>query len=143
MTVSCNPTSATLRGVGFVEIIFNGKVLGKVSYSYAKNQPVQISSVESDEDLDVVIEEVAEQTAMEAPANSTTEVDELAMNSKVYSDGQNIVIESAVDQSAIISDIAGHARRVNLTAGSNVIPVNGNGIHIVKVGDKTTKLMIK
>ena len=142
VSVLCNPTSTLSKATANV-VITCGNASKTVSLTYAPFQPLQISSEESDDDLDVVVEEVAEQTAMEAPANSTTAVNELAMNSRVYADGQNIVIESAVDQSAVISDIAGHARRVNLIAGSNVIPVNGNGIHIVKVGDKTTKLMIK
>ncbi len=72
-----------------------------------------------------------------------TLVDEMIMNSKVYAEGLNIIIESPVEQSAVISDIAGHAWRVNLKAGWNEIPVNASGIYIVRIREKTTKLMLK
>lgn len=72
-----------------------------------------------------------------------TLVDEMLMNIKVYAEGQNIIIESPVEQSAIISDIAGHAWRVNLQVGHNEIPVNASGIFIVRIREKTTKLMLK
>ena len=75
--------------------------------------------------------------------NAVTGVDELSMAVKVYADGQNIVIESPVAQSATICDIAGRAQRVALQEGLNVIPASGTGIHIVRVGEKTTKLMIR
>ena len=67
----------------------------------------------------------------------------MLMNSKVYAEGMNIIIESPVEQSAIISDVAGRARRVNLQAGRNEIPVNASGIYIVGIREKTAKLMIK
>ena len=72
-----------------------------------------------------------------------TSVNEPAMNSKVYADGQMIIIESPVEQSAIICDIAGHAQRVNLQTGRNEIPVNSSGIYIVRIREKTTKLVLK
>lgn len=73
----------------------------------------------------------------------TTDVSELAMDVKIYAEGQDIVIETPVEQNAIVSDIAGHARRVNLQAGRNVIPAGGNGVHIVRVGEKSAKLMLR
>ena len=75
--------------------------------------------------------------------NSTTDVSELTMNSKVYAEGLNIIIESPVEQSAVISDISGRARSFNLQAGRNEIPVNASGIFIVRIREKTTKLMLK
>lgn len=72
-----------------------------------------------------------------------TLVDEMLMNIKVYAEGQNIIIESPEADNAIISDIAGHARKVNLQAGRNEIPVNASGIYIVRIREKTTKLMLK
>lgn len=85
------------------------------------------------------------QSLMSTPsaANGTTDVNELAMDSKVYANGLNIIIESPIEQSAIISDISGHAQRVNLQAGHNEIPVNASGIYIVGIREKTTKLMLK
>ena len=84
-----------------------------------------------------------EDDIMMAPNNSTTDVNELAMNSKVYAEGLNIIIESPMGQSAVISDISGRARSVNLQAGRNEIPVNASGIYIVRIREKTTKLMLK
>ena len=80
---------------------------------------------------------------LETSLNSTTDVNELALNSKIYAEGLNIIIESPVEQSAIISDISGRAMSVNLQAGRNEIPVNASGIYIVRIREKTTKLMIK
>ena len=78
-----------------------------------------------------------------SPSNTMTDVNELVTNSKVYTDGQIIVIESPVDQSAIISDISGHSQRVNLQSGHNEIPVNSSGIYIVRIRDKATKLILR
>ena len=78
-----------------------------------------------------------------APSNPSTDVNELAMNLKVYAEGHIIIIESPVEQSAIISDISGHAQSVNLYVGRNEIPVNAGGIYIVRIREKTTKLMLK
>ena len=85
------------------------------------------------------------QSLMNTPsgAHGTTDLNELTMDSKVYAKGLNIIIESPVEQSAIISDISGHAQRVNLQAGHNEIPVNASGIYIVGIREKTTKLLLK
>lgn len=72
-----------------------------------------------------------------------TLVDEMLMNIKVYAEGQSIIIECPEADNAIISDIAGHAWRVNLQAGRNEIPVNASGIYIVRIREKITKLMLK
>ena len=73
----------------------------------------------------------------------TANVLELSMNSKVYAYGQNIIIDSPVEQSAIISDVSGHAMTVNLKVGRNQIPVNASGVYVVRIREKTTKLMLK
>lgn len=80
---------------------------------------------------------------VEGMGNTITGVDELTEAVKIYADGQDIIIETPVDQSAIISDIAGHARQVNLTAGRNAIPTGASGIHIVRVGNHSAKLMLR
>ena len=87
--------------------------------------------------------ELEVEASQDAWSNAVTGVDEVSMDMKVYADGQNIVIESPVAQSAVISDIAGRAQRVALQEGLNVIPAGGTGIHIVRVGEKTAKLMIR
>ena len=76
-------------------------------------------------------------------AYSTTDMEERTMDSKVYANGLNIIIDSPIEQSAIISDISGHAQRVNLQAGHNEIPVNASGIYIVAIRDRATKLVLK
>ncbi len=83
------------------------------------------------------------QTTQDVFGNSAADVNELAGDVKIYAEGQDIVIETPVEQSAIVSDIAGHARRVNLQAGRNVIPAGSNGVHIVRVGEKSAKLMLR
>lgn len=80
---------------------------------------------------------------MQSGSSINTLMDEMLMNIKVYAEGQNIIIESPEEQSAVISDISGHARRVNLQVGRNEIPVNASGIYIVRIREKTTKLMLK
>ena len=67
----------------------------------------------------------------------------MSMNSKVYAEGQNIIIDSPVEQSATISDIAGHAWSVKLKAGRNEIPVRASGIYIVRIKEKATKLILR
>jgi len=72
-----------------------------------------------------------------------TLVNEMLTNTKVYAEGLSIIIESPVEQKALISDIAGHVREVNLQAGRNEVPVNSSGIYFVRIREKTTKLMLK
>ncbi len=80
---------------------------------------------------------------MQNGTNINTLVNEMLMNYKVYAEGLNIIIDCPEAENAIISDIAGHAWKVNLQAGRNEIPVNASGIYIVRIREKTTKLMIK
>ena len=75
--------------------------------------------------------------------NHSTDVHEMSMNSKVYAEGQNIIIESPVEQSALICDAIGRARSVKLQIGRNEIPVNAGGLYIVRVREKSVKLMLK
>ena len=73
----------------------------------------------------------------------TTDVNELALNSRIYAEGLNVIIESPVEQSAVISDISGRAMTINLKVGRNEIPVNASGVFIVRIREKTAKLMLK
>ena len=79
----------------------------------------------------------------ESWGNATTDVNELSLGVKIFAQGHDIIIDSPVDQSAMVGDIAGHARRVNLKAGRNVIPGLTSGVHIVRVGGTTAKLLLK
>ncbi len=67
----------------------------------------------------------------------------LCISPSVYAKEHAIIIESPINQSAIISDIAGCVTTVNLEAGLNVIPVNSMGIYIVRIQDKTVKLLLR
>jgi len=152
--VHCNAGLNTQRATGILTISGGGAAPKKVSLSYVADGPVPYAPLvlpdeeETDgEPLDIIISEEHEASAI-ALGNSSTGVEEMAIGElsrdvKIYAEGQDIVIETPVEQSAIVSDIAGHARRVNLQAGRNVIPAGGNGVHIVRVGEKSAKLMLR
>jgi len=73
-----------------------------------------------------------------------TLVNDMSMKDvRIFAEGLNIIIDSPEAEKAIISDIAGHAWKVNLQAGHNEIPVNASGVYIVRIREKTTKLMLK
>ena len=69
-------------------------------------------------------------------------MDEMSIEAKVYAEGQVVVIESPVEQNAVISDMMGRALTVGLQPGRNEVPVNGGGVYIVRVGNKTVKLLL-
>ena len=79
------------------------------------------------------------------PVNNPSAVNELyeGKTVNIYADGQNIIIESPINQEVSISDLAGRVRRVNVTAGRNVIAGNSNGVYIVIADGKASKLMLK
>lgn len=101
------------------------------------------SNSDGDSDETRTNEWTNEETTSDVQNNNITAANELSMDVRIYPEGKNIIIESPVEQSAIISDVAGRARRVNLQAGRNEIPVNASGIYIVGIREKTAKLMIK
>ena len=80
---------------------------------------------------------------LEMTWGNTCDVSELAADVKIYSEGQNIIIESSAEQNAVVCDMCGRSRSVQLYPGYNVIPVNANGLHVVKVGEKTAKLLLR
>ena len=75
--------------------------------------------------------------------DNITSVDELKANIPIYSDGQDIVVESPVDVTVNVSDLHGRTTLVKAKAGRTVIPTDGNGIYIVNAGGVMTKLMLK
>ncbi len=85
----------------------------------------------------------ANMAAPEAGDISTTGVNQWSQNVNIVAQGQDIIIDSPIDQSATICDINGHSRSVSLKAGRNVIPTRATGVHIVRVGNATAKLFIK
>ncbi len=143
VSVLCNVPNNLQRATAQV-VISGGSAPSKtITLSYAKNQPVMISSVEPEGGIEDGNEELINGGIQSANGNRTSSVNELAMNSRIYADGHSIIIESSVGQEAIISDISGRAQRVNLQAGRNEIPVNASGVYIVRIREKTAKLMIK
>lgn len=79
------------------------------------------------------------------PVNNPSAVNELNGDKtvKIYADGQDIIVESPVNQVVSISDLAGRVRRVNVIAGRNVIAGNGNGVYIVIADGKASKVMLR
>ena len=143
ITVLCVVPASLQRATGTITISGGGASSKTVSVSYAKNQPVMISSVEPEGGIEDGNDELINGGLQSANGDITSSVNELAMNSRIYADGHSIIIESSVGQEAIISDISGRAQRVNLQAGHNEIPVNASGVYIVRIREKTAKLMIK
>lgn len=143
VSVSCNAPSSLQRAIAEV-VISGGSASSKtVSLCYVKNKPINITMVEpggGDEAGNEISDSVTSINTNGVPA---TGVEELLMSSKVYAEGHHIIIYSPIEQSAIISDIAGHVKKVGLQAGRNEIPVNASGTYIVRIREKTTKLMLK
>ena len=143
--VTCNPKNAS-SAEATLKISSPYASTKYVTLKYSRGSSggeVQVSAVlpeGSDEDTN---NEFTNGGSLETTLNSTTDVSELAMNSNIFAEGLNIIIESPVAQSSVISDISGRARSVNLQAGRNEIPVNASGIYIVRIREKTTKLMLK
>ncbi len=75
--------------------------------------------------------------------NLIDNLNDFTADTKISVDGLTIVVDSPVDQKAIVSDISGHARYVNIQEGRNEIPVNAGGLYIVRVGEKSVKLMLR
>ena len=141
VTVTCKPHGSNAASAE-VKISGGGASTKYVSLSYSST-PIMISSVQPEGDSEKGNDDITSSGSLDLMNGVTTDVNELAMSSKIYANGQNIVIESPVEQNAIISDMAGRARSVSLQAGRNEIPVNASGIYIVRTREKTTKLIIK
>ena len=145
VTVQCNAPVSLGQATGKITISGGGASAKTVNLSYdaSGNEPAAVNSVQLGSEGGDGNEEFTNGGLLEMMSGSTTGVNELAMNSKIYAEGQNIIIESPVEQSAVISDIAGHVWNVDLQKGRNEIPVNASGIYIVRIREKTTKLMLK
>lgn len=147
VSVLCNAPSTLSSASAQVKISGGDAVTKYVDLYYNQNQPQAINSVQpgtQDENgNDNSNNEFTNGVMLEMTGPLTTDVNELLMNARVYAEGLNIIIETPMEQKALISDIAGHVREVNLKAGRNEIPVNANGVFIVRIREKTTKLMLK
>ena len=100
-------------------------------------EPIPIPPLTDGDDSDT------HETTPEAGDMSTIGVNTWSQSVNIFAQGQDIIIDSPTEQSATICDIVGHSRSVNLEAGRNVIPAGATGIHIVRVGNHTAKLLIR
>ena len=143
--VLCDAPLNTQHASGKITISGGDAIPQTVSLTFNANGnvPAQIGLVEPENESDGENDGFINGELLGANGNNTAIVSELEMNSKIYADRLNIIIESPVEQNAIVSDIAGHLREVNLQAGRNEIPVNASGIYIVRIREKSTKLMLK
>ena len=81
--------------------------------------------------------------AIQVNNGGSTALNEMGGDVRITAEGHDIIIDSPVAQRAIISDIAGRARSVNLNAGHNVIHEAASGVFIVRVGQHNAKLMLR
>ena len=141
VTVTCNPTAYLTNANATITISSSGATSKTVSLSFASTR----GSIYSDEPDDVGDGDEDEFTkgSQNSYGDPITNVHELLMGAKVYAKDLSIIIESPVEQSAVISDIAGHVWNVDLQKGRNEIPVNASGVFIVRIREKTTKLLLK
>jgi len=141
VTVTCNPTAYLTNASAAITISSSGATSKTVSLSFASTR----GSIYSDdpEDEGDSGEDVFTNGSQDAYGDPITNVYELQMGAKVYAKDLNIIIESPIEQSAVISDIAGHAWNVDLQKGLNEIPVNARGIYLIRIREKTTKLLLK
>lgn len=81
---------------------------------------------------------------VEAPTTDIDEkMDEMLMDVRIFAEDRTIIIESPVQQNAVINSLSGRGKTVRLQVGRNEIPVDASGIHVVRVGDKSVKLMLR
>ena len=87
---------------------------------------------------DMTIHQVRDFSAVSALPIS---VEEVSSGTRIYAQGENIVVETPVDTDVEIIMMNGMSRKVAAKAGTNVYPV-GKGIHIVRVAGQVSKLSI-
>lgn len=165
ITVRCTAPSSVRNAIAYIAIYCDDAVVDKlVHLSYTKSGSNSTTSsdddvqespgVECEETPDVEVQEATPSDDLEetpdepsqqewgVPVN-TAGLDEMMMDVRIFAEGQNIIIESSTQQSAIISDLTGRARSVNLQVGRNEIPVNSSGVYVVRVGKESKKLMLR
>ena len=145
VTVTCNTTKVgetklTIRSINAYDYVYLHYSSGSANAPEVNIELDETDGMDAPAEIDG---NSVDRDSLEAWNNALTRLDELTQQVKIYAEGQNIIIESPVEQSAIVSDVAGHARSINLQAGCNEIPVNSGGLYIVRIREKATKLMIK
>ena len=148
VSVLCNAPSSISSATAKV-VIYGGDAVPKsIDLNYNQNQPLAVNSVqpggESGNGDENGNEEFSNGGSLDVMNGLATSVNEMSMKDvKIFAEGKHFIIESPVEQRAIISDIEGRAKTVNLQVGRNEIPINASGIYIVRIREKTTKLIIK
>lgn len=75
--------------------------------------------------------------------NHNSAISKLSSQVRMIHTGRNIVIDSPVAQTVIISDMVGHIWQTTVAPGCNTITVDHAGIYLISIAGETTKLMIK
>lgn len=75
--------------------------------------------------------------------DNLTSVDGLTASVRIYSEGQNIVVESPTAVMVNICDLMGRNMHIDANAGRTIIPVGSKGIYMVNAAGQTTKMMFK
>ena len=127
------PTLQALSGNGETLLTFD------VTYDAVANRDIVVDGIE----MVTTDCQTVNLNAFTIKLDNITSVDELKANARIYSDGQNIVVESPVDVTVNVSDLLGRTTLVKAKAGRTVIPTDGNGIYIVNAGGAVAKLMLK
>ena len=73
--------------------------------------------------------------------NAITAIDNVSAGTRFYHNGDNIIVESPVDQTVTVTAVNGMSRTIRVNAGKTAITLpDHRGIYIIKVGDKVTKI---
>ena len=75
--------------------------------------------------------------------NSNNSIDAIESGITISTQGKDIVICTPFDAIAVITQVNGISKAVEIKSGNNVIPVDKSGIYIVTVNNMTTKVIIK
>lgn len=144
VTVTCNANNFLNSATGSITIKSDGATTRTVPLTYTAGPgPLEIYSVKPYDEQENIINSGELEISTIGLGGICSDMDDLSMASKVYAEGLSIIIESPVQQKALISDIAGHVREVDLQTGRNEVPVNSSGIYFVRIREKSTKLMLK
>ncbi len=144
VTVTCNANNFLNSATGSITIKSDGATTRTVPLTYTAGPgPLEIYSVKPYDEQENIINSGELEISTICLGGICSDMDDLSMAFKVYAEGLSIIIESPVQQKALISDIAGHVREVDLQTGRNEVPVNSSGIYFVRIREKSTKLMLK
>lgn len=71
-----------------------------------------------------------------------TAIDNVAVTEvKLYANGDRVVVDTPVSEQMTIANIGGMTQTVMLRPGRNIVSLSGTGLYIIKVADKTVKIL--